>query len=49
MDQHIDQRIVESPTDARQGIKTGRVRYVLAVSIALVIILFAVAWWVATL
>ena len=44
MDQRWDHRIVETPTEARQGSKYGIVRYVLAISTALVIIAFAVAY-----
>ena len=40
----MDQRIVESPGKARQAIKPGVVRYVLAISLLLVVILFAVAY-----
>ena len=42
MDQ--DQRIVTSPEKARSARKAGVVRYVLAVSLLLVVILFAVAY-----
>ena len=37
-------RIVESPTRVRQASKYGIVRYVLAISLALVVIAFAVAY-----
>jgi hypothetical protein len=37
-------RIVESPQRARSGRKPGMVRYVLAVSLVLVVILFLVAY-----
>ena len=40
----MDQRIVESPNRARQGRKTGVVRYVLLISTLLVVIAFAVAY-----
>jgi hypothetical protein len=40
----MDQRIVETPQDARSGETPGRVRYVLAISLVLVVILFAVAY-----
>ena len=40
----MDQRIVESPQRASQGQKPGVVRYVLAVSLLLVVILFGVAY-----
>jgi hypothetical protein len=39
-------RIVKSPTDARSASKEGVVRYVLGISIALVIILFIVGYLV---
>jgi len=39
-------RIVKSPTNARAGSKEGVVRYVLAISIALVVILFIVGYMV---
>jgi hypothetical protein len=35
---------VKSPTEARAGSKEGVVRYILAVSIALVVILFIVGY-----
>jgi hypothetical protein len=38
------QRIVESPQRARSARKPGMVRYVLAVSLMLVVILFLVAY-----
>ena len=37
-------RIVETPTRARQAGKDGVVRYVLAISLLLVVIAFAVAY-----
>ena len=37
-------RVVETPTQARSGSKYGVVRYVLAISLALVVIAFAVAY-----
>jgi hypothetical protein len=40
----MDQRIVESPQRVRSGRKPGIVRYVLAVSLVLVVILFLVAY-----
>ena len=40
----MDQRIVVSPEKARSARKTGVVRYVLAVSLLLVVILFVVAY-----
>jgi hypothetical protein len=44
MEAAMDQRIVQSPTEARQGSKNGIVRYVLAISTALVVIAFAAAY-----
>jgi len=38
--------VTKSPTDARAGSKEGVVRYVLAISIALVVILFIVGYMV---
>ena len=40
----MDRHIIENPEDARAGTKTGHVRYILAISTALVVILFAVAY-----
>ncbi len=40
----MDQRIIETPERASQGQKPGVVRYVLAVSLVLVVILFGVAY-----
>jgi hypothetical protein len=40
----MDQRIVQNAEETRQGAITGRVRYILAISTALVVILFAVAY-----
>jgi hypothetical protein len=40
----MDQHVIENPEAARQGAITGRVRYILAISTALVVILFAVAY-----
>jgi hypothetical protein len=40
----MDQRIVHSPNQARQGRKSGVVRYVLLISTLLVVIAFAVAY-----
>jgi len=40
----MDQRIVQSPEQARSGRKHGVLRYVLAVSLVPVVILFAVAY-----
>ena len=39
-----DQRIIEHPEQARQASKEGVVRYVLTISLALVVILFVVAY-----
>ena len=44
----MDQRVVESPQQASQGQKPGVVRYVLAISLLLVVILFAVAYVIST-
>ena len=44
----MDQPIVTTPQKARSAIKPGVVRYVLAVSLLLVVILFAVAYRVST-
>jgi hypothetical protein len=41
----MDQRIVESPENARAGRKAGVVRYILAVSLALVIIAFIIVYF----
>jgi hypothetical protein len=40
----MDQRVVETPAKVRQAQKPGVVRYVLAISLLLVVILFAVAY-----
>ena len=40
----MDQRIIQSPTKARQGRKSGVMRYVLLISTLLVVIAFAVAY-----
>lgn len=40
----MDQRIVETPQRASAGRKTGTVRYILAISTVLVVILFVVAY-----
>jgi hypothetical protein len=37
-------RIVKSPTHARSASKEGVVRYVLGISITLVVVLFVVSW-----
>jgi len=42
----MTERIEKSPTEARAGSKEGVVRYILAISIALVVILFGVAYLV---
>jgi hypothetical protein len=42
--QNNDNRIVTTPTQARTGSKEGVVRYVLGISIALVVVLFAVSY-----
>jgi hypothetical protein len=43
----MPQRTVKSPTEARSASKEGVVRYVLAISIVLVVILFAIGYVVA--
>jgi hypothetical protein len=40
----VKKRIVVSETDARQATKEGVVRYILLVSLVLVVVLFAVAY-----
>ena len=40
----MDQRTVLTPKEARGGHKPGVVRYVLAISLVLVVILFVVAY-----
>ena len=42
----MPERIVKSPTEARAGSKEGVVRYILAISLALVVILFIVSYFV---
>lgn len=34
------------PVDARQALITGRVRYILVTSVALVVIAFAIIWFI---
>jgi hypothetical protein len=41
-----DDNIIKSPTDARAGSKEGVVRYILGISIALVVILFVIGYMV---
>jgi len=43
----MSDRIVKSPTPARAGSKEGVVRYVLAISLALVVILFVISYLIA--
>lgn len=43
---HMSERIVKSPNAARSASKEGVVRYILGISIALVVILFIVGWLV---
>jgi hypothetical protein len=38
--------IVKPPIEARAGSKEGVVRYVLGISLTLVVILFAVGYWI---
>ena len=40
------QRPGHNATSARQGIKTGAMRYVLGISLVLTLVAFAVAWYV---
>ena len=40
----MDDRIVVNETEARQATKEGVVRYILAISLVLVVVLFAVAY-----
>jgi hypothetical protein len=40
----MDDRVVKSPEEARQGRKKGVTRYVLAVGLGMVIILFVIAY-----
>lgn len=42
----MPERIVKSPTDARSASKEGVLRYILGISIALVVILFIVGYMV---
>jgi hypothetical protein len=42
----MDDRIVVTETEARQATKEGVVRYILAISLVLVVVLFAVAYLV---
>ena len=37
--------VVLTPTEARQGIKLGRMRYVLGISMVLVIIALVLTFW----
>jgi hypothetical protein len=39
-------QIVKSPTEARSGSKEGVVRYILAISLTLVVILFIVGYMI---
>ena len=43
----MPERIVETPTKARAGSKEGVVRYILAISVAMVGILFIVSYLIA--
>jgi hypothetical protein len=40
----MQKRIVTTPTSARSATKEGVVRYILAISIALVVVLFVVSY-----
>ena len=44
---HAEGAVTKTPTDARQGVKLGVMRYVLAISIALAIVGVAIAYFVA--
>lgn len=44
----MDQHVVKSPEKARSAEKSGVVRYVLAISLLLVVILFGVAYVIST-
>ena len=47
MGQAMDDRVVKTPQDARQGQQPGVTRYVLTIGLALVVILFLVAYLIA--
>jgi hypothetical protein len=40
-------KVEKSATDARQGMTTGRVRWILGISLALGVIALAVSYWIA--
>jgi hypothetical protein len=42
----LDTHKTLNPTDARQAVPTGRVRYILAVSLALCLVAFAIFYFV---
>ncbi len=42
---HPDQTIEKTATEARQGVTTGRMRWVLGISIVAVIVAFAIGYW----
>jgi hypothetical protein len=56
-DQRVDQNplpgtaqagaVTKTPTDARQGVKLGVMRYVLGISLVLAIVGVAIAYWIA--
>ena len=39
--------VTKTPTDARQGVKLGVMRYVLGISLALAVVGVALAYWIA--
>jgi hypothetical protein len=45
--QEMDDRVVKTPQEARQGQKPGVTRYVLSIGLVLVVILFVVAYFIA--
>lgn len=42
----MNDRIIKTPTQARSASKEGVVRYILVISVALVVILFAVSYFI---
>jgi hypothetical protein len=40
-----DRRIVKSATESREGVTGHNVRYVLGVSLACIVVIFAGLWW----
>jgi hypothetical protein len=47
MEAGMPERIVKTPTEARAGSKEGVVRYILIISLALVVILFIASYLIA--